>query len=151
MLKSLLKHLKFAALIPPQVKNNGALANNAYADTLGLAALLAILHIGATDVAVGSTDTDTPPYLEECDTVNGNYTKIEGAELSAVIADDGDNKFYAIAVDLTKTHKRYVRWNAPTAGNASAGANAASMMIGFPADVLPSTAAEQGLAELVEA
>lgn len=150
MLKSLLKKLKFGTVLPPQIKNNGACANNTYYDTQGLASVLFLMIIGALDVVVGSTDTDTPLYLEECDTTDGDFTKVADSDLAAVIADDGDNKLRAVAVDLTATHKRYIRWNAPTAGNAT-GANVASIAIGFPADVLPSTAAEQGLAELVEA
>ena len=149
-LKAVLKQLKFGELIPPQLKNNGAVSGNTYFDTLGLAALLALIHIGTTDVIVGSGDTSTAPYLEECDTVDGSYTAIEDAELAAVIGAGDDNKFFAVALDLAKSHKRYVRWHAPTAGS-STGANIQSVAIGFPADALPISAAEQGLAELVEA
>ncbi|HAL45689.1 MAG: hypothetical protein A2Y12_06140 [Planctomycetes bacterium GWF2_42_9] len=149
-LKAVLKQLKFGQVIPPQIKNNGALAGNTYFDTLGLSAVLFLLEIGATDVVIGSTDTSTPLFLEECDTSGGNYTKVADSELAAVIADNGDSKLRAVAVDLTKTHKRFIRWNAPTAGN-STGANLSSIAIGFPSDVLPSSAAQQGLEELVEA
>lgn len=149
-LRSFLKHIKVGELIPPQLKNNGAVTGNTYFDTLGLAGLLALIHIGTTDVIVGSTDTSTAPYLEECDTTDGTYTAVDDAALSAVIPATGDNKFYGIAVDLAKTHKRYMRWNAPTSGN-STGANIESLAIGFPADVLPNSAAEMGMAELVEA
>ncbi len=148
--KDILKRLKFAELIPPQLKNNGAVTGNAPVDTLGLVALLALIHVGTTDVIVGESGTVNPPALEECDTNDGSYTLVDDAILSAVIPANGDNKFYGVAVDLLRTHKRYMRWKAPTAGN-STGANIESLAIGIPGDVLPNSAAEQGLAELVEA
>jgi len=149
-IKNMLKHIKLGQVVPPQIKNSGALAGNTYFDTQGLAGVLFLLDIGTTDVIVGSTDTDTPPYLEECDTSDGDYTAITEAELASVIAADDDNNIFGIHVDLTKTHKRYMRWNAPTAGN-STGANVSGLAIGFPADVLPSSASEMGLEEFVEA
>jgi hypothetical protein len=149
-LRHLLTQLKLTTLVPPQLKNNGAVSGNTYLDTQGLGAALFAMVIGTTDVIVGSTDTSTAPYLEECDTAGGSYTAVTGAALAAVIASTGDDKIRAIFVDLTKSHKRYMRWNAPTAGN-STGANLCSVALGFPANHGPMTAAAMGLAELIQA
>jgi len=67
-----------------------------------------------------------------------------------VISATDDNKVYGIYVDLTKTHKRYIKVQAPHAGNATA-AILQITALGFPADVLPKSAAEMGLTELIEA
>lgn len=150
-LRAILKSLKFFQLLPTEkFKNNGAFGGNTYADTLGLSAILFLLDIGTTDVIVGSTDTSTPPYVEECDTTGGSYTAVTGAALAAVIAATGDSKLRGIFIDLSKTHKRYMKVNAPTAGN-STGANLSIHAIGFPSDQLPKNATEMGLAELIEA
>ena len=150
-LKSILKHAKYGELVPPQLKDNGDFAGNTYFDTQGLAAVLALLHVGALDIAVGSTAEDAAPFLEECDIVDGTYTAITGAALSAVISATDDNKLFGIHVDLTKTHKRYLRINAPHSGDGTAGANLSAIAIGFPADVMPNSAAAMGLEELIEA
>lgn len=150
-LRAMLKTLKFTDLLPTEkFKNNGAFGGNTYFDTLGLSAALVLFQIGETDVIIGSTDTSTAPFIEECDTVDGTYTAVTDAELSAAIAVDGDSKLRGIFVDLTKSHKRYMRVNAPTAGN-STGANLGLLAIGFPSDQLPKNASEMGLAELIEA
>jgi len=148
-MKSLLKHIKVGELVPPQLKDNGAFAGNAYFDCQGLSGVLVLMHVGATDIAMGSTDSATPPYLEECDTYDGSYTKITGSDLAAVIGAGDDNKFYGIFVDRTKTRKRFLRINAPTAGDGTAGVNLEAKAIGFPSETVPITAAQQGLAELV--
>jgi len=149
-LRSFAKRIKFGQLLPPELKNNGAFTGNTYFDTLGLGALLVLINNGAGDAAVGSTLSTTPPLLEECDTTGGSYTAITGAALAAVISATDDNKQYGIFVDLTKTHKRYIRVQAPTAANATA-ALLQITALGFPADTLPKSAAEAGLTELIEA
>jgi len=142
--------MKTVILLRPQLRNNGAFANNTYADLSGWKHARFLLAVGDTDVIVGSGDTSTPPFVEECDTTGGGYTAITGAALSAVIGAGGDNKFYAIDVDLTKTHKRYARINAPTAGNQT-GANLAILCILSRGAKSPLNAAGMGLAELVTA
>jgi hypothetical protein len=150
-LRAILKTLKIGQLVPPQLKDNGAFAGNTYIDTLGLSALLVLIEMGATDIAMGSTAITTPPLLEECDTTGGNYTAITGAALSAVIGAGDDNKLYGIHLNLAKSHKRYVRIQAPTAGDGTAGVNMSAIALGFPPDQMPKSAAEMGLAELIEA
>ena len=149
--KNMLKHIKFGQLLPPQLKDNGDFADNTYFDTQGLAAAMVLLNVGTLDIAIGSTAEDAAPFLEECDTVDGTYTAISGAALAAVIGATDDNKMYGISVDLTKTHKRYLRVNAPHSGDGTAGANLGIIALGFPADVLPKSASEMGLEEFIEA
>jgi len=143
--------LKLAQVLPPQVKNNGAFANNTYADVSEAAEALFLFQYGASDVAVGSGDDTTAPFIEECDTTGGSYTPVTGAALAAVLSATDDNELHAIRVNLKKTHKRYMRVNAPTAGNNSTGANLSILCI--LGQIARSTldAAGMGLTELVEA
>ena len=141
---------KTVILLRPQLRNNGAFANNTYVDLSEWAHARFLFVVGDTDVIIGSTDTSTPPFVEECDTTGGAYTAVSDAELSAVIGAGDDNKLYAIDVDLTKTHKRYGRVNAPTAGNQT-GANLAILCILSRGAKSPLNAAGMGLAELVVA
>jgi len=150
-LRAILKSLKVGIMLRPQLKDDGDFANNTYFDTQGLSALLVLFIVGDLDAAVGSTAEDAAPKIEECDTSGGTYADITGAALSAVIGATDDNKLYGIFLDLAKTHKRYVRVNAPHAGDGTNGANMAIIALGFPADTLPSNAAGMGLAELVSA
>lgn len=149
-LKSILKHVAIGQMLPPQLKDNGAFADNTYFDSAGCAGVLVLLTIGTTDIAMGSTSASTPPYLEECDTTNGTFTKITGSDLAAVVSATDDNKTIGWFVDRTKTRKRYLRINAPTAGDGSTGVNAAAIAIGFPENEIPITAAAMGLKELVQ-
>ena len=150
-LRTVLKQLKFGLLTYPQLKDNGALANNTYFDTQGLSSLLILIQIGAIDIGFGSTAASTKPLVEECDTTGGSYTAVTGAELSACPGASDDGKLYGIFIDLTKSHKRYMQVQAPTAADGSAGVAAAILAIGFPADQGPVDATGMGLAELISA
>lgn len=147
----MLKALKFGQLVPPQLKNDGDFANNTYFDTQGLSAVLVLLNVGATDAAIGSTAEGNAVKLEECDTSGGTYSDISDAALADAIAADEDNGLFAIFVDLTKSHKRYMQINAPHAAAGSTGANMGAIAIGFPSDQMPKSASEMGLTELIEA
>lgn len=142
--------MKTVILLRPQLRNNGAFANNTYVDLSEWNHARFLLAVGDTDVIVGSGDTSTAPFVEECDTTGGDYTPITDAELSAVIGALDDNKLYAIDVELTKTHKRYARVNAPTAGD-STGANLTILCILSRGAKSPLNAAGMGLAELIAA
>jgi hypothetical protein len=142
--------MKMVILLRPQLKNNGAFANNTYVDLSEWNHARFVFIVGDTDVMIGSTDTSTPPFVEECDTTGGDYTAVTDAALSAVIGAGDDNKLYAIDVDLTKAHKRYARVNAPTAGNVT-GANLGIVCILSRGGKSPLNAAGMGLAELVAA
>ena len=145
-----LSNLKIVQILPPQLKNNGAFTGNTYADTFGAAEALFLLNVGTTDVIVGSTDTSHAPKIEECDTTGGSYTDVTGAALAAVIGASDDNKIFGIRVNLKKTHKRYMRVNAPTAGN-SVGANMSITCILGQLAQSTLDATGMGLASLVEA
>jgi len=149
--RAILKALKLAGLCPPQLKDNGNLTGNTYVDTVGLAAALFVIYTGEIDAALGSTAEGTAPLVEECDTTNGSYTAVTGAALADAIADTEDLSLFAVSVDLTKTHKRYMRWQTPHSGDGTTGVNACAFVIGFPSDQMPHNAAGMGLAELIEA
>jgi len=146
----MLKSIKFGQLLPPETKDNGNFVGNTYFDTLGLAAALVLFNVGAGDIAIGSTAEGTPPYLEECDTPGGAYTKITSSDLAAVIAADDDGKQIAIALDLAKSHKRYLAVNAPHSGDGTVGGILQITVLGFPSDQFPKSAAEMGLKELIQ-
>ncbi len=140
---------KRVIMLRPQLKNNGAFENNTYADCAGYGHLRVEFIIGDTDVAVGSGDSSTPPKLEECDTSGGSYTDITDAELAAVLGAGDDNKVKAIDVDLTHSHKRYVKVNDPTAGSGATGCNLCIIGTLSKPNISPKDADGQGLAELV--
>ena len=150
-LRATLKALKFCNLLLPELKDAGAFTTNNYWDTQGLSALLVLIQIGAIDIGLGSTASTTPPLLEECDTTGGTYTAVTSAALSACPGASDDGKLYGIFVDLAKSHKRYIRIQAPTAGDGTAGVAASALGIGFPSDQMPRNAAQMGLEELIEA
>jgi len=148
---AILKALKFCNLLYPELKDNGDFTDNKYFDTIGLSGLLVVIQMGAIDIGFGSTAETTPPLLEECDTTGGTYTAVTSAALSACPGASDDGKLYGIFVDLAKTHKRYIRVQAPHAGDGTAGVAASALGIGFPSDQMPKSAAGMGLAELIEA
>jgi hypothetical protein len=150
-IRAVLKALKFCNMVQPELKDNGAFTNKTYFDTQGLSGLLVLFIMGQLDIGFGSNTAAGLPALEECDTTGGTYTAISGAALTAcpVTADDG--KMYGIFVDLSKTRKRYIQVDDPVAGDGTAGVAAAVLGIGFPSDVMPRSAAEMGLAELISA
>ena len=143
--------MKIVQLVPPQLKDNGAFASNTYVDTSGWNKLKIAFIVGTLDIAVGSGDDSTPPKVEECDTSGGSCTDVTDAALAAVIGAGDDDKNFAIDVDLAKTHKRYMRVNAPTAGDGTNGANMTIIgILNGPASS-PDNAAEQGFEEIVSA
>jgi len=147
-IKTVLQHLKYGVLVPPQLKDDGDLAGNTYFDMAGMSAVLILGIVGSTDTAIGSTAETTPPYLEECDTPGGTYTKITGSDLAAVSADTDDNKIVGWYIDRSKTRKRYVKINTPHSGNGTIGANFGAIAIGVPEGNVPITPADCGLKEL---
>ncbi len=148
----LLGKIKVVSLVPPQLKDNGAFANNGAADTAGFREGLFVFGVGALDTTIGSTTASAALKLEECDTVDGVYTDIDGAALADAIAATEDNKLFAIHLNMRHAGKRYVRFNAPTAGDGATGANmCAYAVLSKGEGVLEETAAAMGLEELVKA
>jgi len=150
-LRAILKSCKFKLCLPPQLKDDGDFASNTYVDTLGMNGLLFLIITGVMDAALGSTAEGTAPLVEECDTAGGSYTAVTGAALADAIADTEDSLMFAIFVDLSKTHMRYMRVQAPHAGNGTAGVNGCIVALGFPLDAGPVSAAGMGLTEFIEA
>lgn len=149
-LRAILKALKFKLCLPPISATGAAFAGNTYADTQGLGAILFLLTAGTIGADIGSTLVTTPPLIEESDTIGfESPTDVTNAELADVIADTEDDTMWGIYVDLTKSHKRYMKVQAPTVdtGASILGIHA----IGFPLDESPRNAAGMGLTELIEA
>jgi len=143
--------IKIKQLVPPQIKDNGAFDGNTYVDTSGWNKLRIAFIVGTLDIAVGSTSADAAPFVEECDTTGGSYTAVTDAALSAVIGAGDDDKNFAIDIDLTKTHKRYMQVNAPTAGDGTNGANMTIIALLSRPAISPVSAAEQGFEEIISA
>ena len=147
---------KFVLMLKPQLKDNGDFAGNVYLDTAGWNSLTVLMAMGETDVAagdaVGSTAEGTAPLLEECDTVGGIYTAVTGAALGTPMQFDDDGKLFAFDVDLRKTHKRYMRVQAPhSAAGAANGSNLCIIGILSNPQQAPESAAQRGLEEAVSA
>ncbi|MHC4460922.1 MAG: hypothetical protein ACYS6W_01290 [Planctomycetota bacterium] len=151
-----IQNTKVVIMLRPQLKDDGDFANNTYVDTRGWNHLRVLFIVGDTDVAagdaIGSTAEGTAPKVEECDTTGGSYTDVSGAALATPIQYDDDNKQFAIDISLTKTHKRYMRVNAPhSAAGAVNGSNLAIEGILSRPAIGPKDTAGQGLEELVTA
>ena len=146
--------MKICILTPPQIKNNGDFDTNTYIDTAGWGHLRVLFITGVITASspIGSTAEGTAPLIEECDTTGGTYTDVSGAALADAIADDEDGLLFAIDVDLTKSHKRYMQVQAPHSGDGTPGA--ALSIIGIlskPEGNGPANAAGMGLTELITA
>ena len=146
-----IQETKTQILLPPQLKDDGDAVGNTYIDTAGWNHLRVLFLVGTLDAAIGSTAEGTAPKLEECDTTDGSYTDVTDAALADAIADDEDDSLFGIDVDLLKSHKRYIEVNAPHVGNGTTGANLAIIGILSRPNIGPSSAAGQGLAELITA
>jgi len=146
-----IQNMKFVNMLYPQLKDNGDLADNNYVDTSGWNHLRVLMQIGNLDIALGSTAEGNALKLEECDTAGGGYTDVTDAALADAIAEAEDGKLFAIDIDLRKTHKRYMRLNAPHAGDGAVGVNASALGILSMPNIGPKDAAGQGLTELVTA
>ena len=146
-----IQNMKFVNMLYPQIKDDGDLADNTYADTAGWSHLRVLIQIGNLDIGLGSTTEGSAPKIEECDTTGGSYTDVSGAALADAIGAGEDGKLFAIDIDLTKSHKRYMQINAPHAGDGTNGVNASALGILSRPDVGPVNAAEAGLEELISA
>jgi len=148
---------KTVILTPPQLKDDGDFGGNAYLDTSGWGHLRVLFIVGTTDVAagdaIGSTAEGTAPLIEECDEAAGSYTAVPDAALADAIQYNEDDKLFAIDIDLAKTHKRYMRVQAPhSAAGAVNGSNLCIIgILTRPSGQGPRNAAEQGLAEHIAA
>lgn len=142
------QNTKKVLLLPPQLKDNGDFANNNYVDTKGWGYAEFLLAIGALDAAIGSTAEGNALKLEECDTSDGTYTDVADAALADAIGALEDNKLFQIDVNLTdKAHKRFMRVNAPHAGDGTTGANACIICNLSKPENGPANAADRGLEE----
>ena len=145
------QEMKFVNMLYPQLKNDGDLADNNYVDTKGWAHLRVLIQIGNTDAALGSTAEANAVKVEECDTSGGTYSDVTSAALADAIGATEDGCLFAIDINLAKTHKRYMRLNAPHAAAGSTGVNASAIGILSRPAIGPKSAADQGLTEHIKA
>ncbi len=145
---NILQNIVKKIMLPCQFKNNADFDNNIYLDTFGAAEGRVEIHMGVTDVAVGSVAETEPLQLTECDTTNGNFTDIDGACLAAAIPSTKSNKIYAIDIPMDRAHGRYVKVKTPHAGNGT-GANMTIIGVLAKLDNGPANAEERGFEEHV--
>jgi len=147
------QNTKIGILTPPQIENNGDFTTNTYIDTQGWNHLRVLFITGVITASapIGSTAEGAAPLVEECDTTGGAYTAVTGAALADAIADTEDGLLFAIDIDLTKSHKRYMQVQAPHSGDGTPGAALAIIGILSRPEKGPGTAAEQGLTEHIKA
>jgi hypothetical protein len=145
------QEMKFVNMLYPQLKNDGNLDDNNYVDTKSWAHLRVLIQIGNTDAALGSTAEGNAVKVEECDQSGGTYSDVTDAALADAIANDEDGCLFAIDINLAKTHKRYMRLNAPHAGAGSTGVCAAAIGILSRPAIGPKSAADAGLTEHITA
>jgi hypothetical protein len=145
------QEMKFVNMLYPQLKDDGDLVDNNYVDTRGWAHLRVLIQIGNLDIGLGSTAEGNALKVEECDTSGGSYGDVTDAALADAIAADEDGKLFAIDINLNKTHKRYMRLNAPHAGDGTTGVNASALGILSRPSIGPKDAAGCGLEEHITA
>jgi len=144
------QNTKKVLLLPPQLKDDGDFAGNTYVDTKGWGYAEFLIMTGTIDAAMGSTAETAAPKIEHCDTSGGTYADLTDAALADAIADTEDDSLFQIDVDLVNvSHKRFMRVNAPHAGDGTNGVNAAIVCILSKPELGPQNATERGLAEHV--
>ncbi len=146
---NLLQSLKFTQCLAPTAVDNADFAGNGAVDTRGLKELAFLIETGDLAAAIGSTAEGTAIKIEECDTVGGSYTDVTAAALADAIAGTEDNSLFCIVVDLKKSHKRFMRVNAPHAGDGSGTESLISVVALGVRDKTPLDATEAGLTELI--
>lgn len=144
---------KFALCLPPVSANGANFASNTYVDTQGWDHVRFLLITGAITggSAIGSTAHTTAPLIEECDTTGGGYTAVTSAQLADAIADSEGGKMFAIDVDLSQSHKRYMQVQAPDAGTGAALLAIVAILSKKSSGVFSGSAADAGLQELITA
>lgn len=134
---------KIVAIIQPTAINDDSPWTAVDVDTLGWRHLTLVFQLGAADIAVAALKA------QECDTSNGTFADISGADFSVSPATlpsaTDDNKLFAIHVDL-KGKKRYIRLVA-TAGNGAAGSYASAFGILSRPEISPSSASGRGFSQ----
>lgn len=141
--------IKLGLATRPELKDDGDFTTNLSKDCAGASEVLVLFMLGATDIAMGSTAEGTPPYLEESDD-DSTWTKLTGSDQAAVFSADDDGKIYGWHIDRRNgDRKRYLRINAPHAGNGSAGVAGAGLFILGGLEKSPADATEMGLAALI--
>jgi len=148
-----IESMKMVAMVPPEGKDNGDYTTNNYVDTQGFDRLTVAILTGNLAAAVGSTAEGNAIKVEECDTSGGSYTDVSGAALADAIAADEDDQIHVIDIDLRKSHKRYMRLNAPHSGDGSGTASDLAVIgiLSKGEGNLPNDAASRGADEWVSA
>lgn len=147
-----IQQMKFAVLLPPATANDANFSGNTYVDTKGWDHLRVLFVTGTLGSTIGSTDAaSTAPLIEECDTTGGTYTAVNGAALADVIAATEDNSLFAIDVDLSGSHKRYMKVQTPDAGAGACYLAILAILSKNSSGDFGGGATESGLTELIAA
>lgn len=113
-------------------------------DTKGFAYAVAVVQLGALDIAVAEMSV-----YESDDTTDGNFTKITGSDFNisgTLPSATDDNKIYKVFIPLGGSRKRYLRWNLK-GGDGSSGSFAIAYFDLSRANEAPNTASERGLGQ----
>lgn len=137
-----LQQTKVVSMIAPAAIVNNTSATVTVVDTLGWDYLTAILHIGASDIAMtalmlkDSDDNSTNTEIAATDFSDNTQYDIDGTAL-ALPSNTADGSVRIVHLDLRK-HGRYIQWLA-TAGNGSTGTYLSSIGILSRGEVVPTT------------
>lgn len=143
---------KTVLVLPPVSASGGAHSGNTYVDTQGWGHVRFKIIAGSLGANVGSTNSTTPLYVEECDTAGGGYSAVTGAAMAAVLTGTThNNTVHGIDIALTKSHSRYMRMNAPTAGAGACVLAIEAILSRKESGFKSGSAADSGLTTLVSA
>ena len=135
-----IQNTKIVSLISPVAIKDNAAWVTAEIDTLGYDYITLVFNIGATDIAIADLQ------VTESSTAGSGHADITGATFAPSATND--NTTWAIELDLRK-RMRYIDVDA-TSGNGTAGTYMSGVAILSRAGEGVETAAERGLAGLVQ-
>lgn len=142
---------KVISVTPPAEIVDNASYTTAEIDTAGFDALVILVYLGATDIAMSAlkvteSDASGSGHADITGLVYGTSTDIAGATSALPTADD-DNKVFGFELDL-RGRKRYIDVTA-TAGNGAAGTYATIVALGFRREENLQSAADRGFANIL--
>lgn len=144
-----LQKMAFARAIAPQAIVDNNSWTSYVVDSNGCKAVHALVHLGATDIAMVALKVQESD-AKSSDTALSGGTDIPGADFSVSPASlpsaTDDNKFFLVTIPVTGARKRYFNLVA-TAGDGTTGTYLTAFWIKESLDEAPNTAAERGLSQ----
>lgn len=150
-----IENFKLVSVTPPAAIKDNAAFTTAEVDTKGWDHARFVVYIGATDIALAAL------YLTESDTTGSGHVEIVATDFSdatqkdiegnalALPADDEDNGFIVIDVDLAKGARKRFLDLVLTAGDGSTGTFAAAWCELYRGETMPTTVAGHGCKDMV--